>query len=275
VVGSEHMLLTLTNYREKSGFKINIKLDAPMDSYYGYHKDERILCAVIDKAQQYVETEKIEIRWTSRVFDYAKKLVEERSRYLTVFVVILLLILAATVFLFGRNIRLGKKLQEIANTDALTGILNRRCFMELSTIQIARSLRMKTECFIMIYDLDHFKAVNDRYGHLAGDNVLKEAAQRVKKIIRPYDLFGRYGGEEFILLILDANKETAIAIAERIRQELCKTPVDFEGESIQISASFGIAHAAAVNDMDTPTRHADEALYRAKEGGRNRVVYYE
>ena len=192
-----------------------------------------------------------------------------------IFAGILLLILFAVVFLLARNVTLSKKLKELASKDSLTGILNRRHFMELGLMQIERSRRMKTESFIVIYDLDHFKGVNDRYGHLAGDKVLIEIAQRIKKTIRPYDLFGRYGGEEFILLVSDTDKQNMINIAERLRRDVCETPVEFEGLQIPISASFGIACAAPLNDMHTATKHADEALYRAKNEGRNRVVFYE
>jgi diguanylate cyclase (GGDEF)-like protein len=275
LMASEYMLLFQTNYRERPGLKVNIRLNAPLDSHFGYHKDERILPSIIDKTLPFVETEAIEATWTGRVFDYAKKLAEARAFYLTEFVGMLSLMLIATVFLLTRNVRLSRKLKEIASKDALTDILNRRFFMELGLVQIERSVRTGGECFIIIFDLDHFKAVNDHYGHLAGDEVLKEIARRVKNAVRPYDLFGRYGGEEFIILMSEVDKPNVIAAVERIRQDVSRTPVEFEGRQIPISASFGIAYAAPVNDMHMATQHADEALYRAKEGGRNRVVFYE
>ena len=274
LMGSEHVLLFQTNFREKTGFKINIRLNAPMDSYFGFHKDEDILVSIIDKAQQYVHTDVIGISWTGRVFDYSKKLAEERALYLMIFAGILLLILLVTLCLFIKNLKLSKKLGELASTDSLTGIFNRRCFMELGLMQIERSLRTGCSCYIMIFDLDHFKDINDRHGHLAGDKVLKAIAQRVKKSMRPYDLFGRYGGEEFIILMPDIDETNAIKAAERFRLDVCKMPVEFDGRKISISASFGVAYAAPKNDMDTAIRHADEALYRAKNEGRNRVVFY-
>ncbi|MCL1854771.1 MAG: diguanylate cyclase [Clostridia bacterium] len=274
VMASEHMLLTQNHYREKSGFKINLKLNAPMDSHFGFHKDEKLLCSIINKAQQYVQTDAIETDWTGRVFDYSKKFAEERAFFLTGFAGVLSLMLFITVVLLVRDVRLNKRLKDMANSDALTGIFNRRCFMELGIIQIERSIRIHSECFIIIFDLDHFKAVNDHYGHLAGDEVLKVTVQRVKKAIRSYDVFGRYGGEEFILLVPDVDKPNVLKIAERIRQSLCMEPVEFEDRKIPISASFGIAYAAPINDMSTATKYADNALYQAKEGGRNRVVFY-
>ena len=275
LMASEYMLLTQINYREKSGFKINIKLDAPLDSHFGFHKEDVVLCSIIDKAQKYVNTGTIEISWTGRSFDYSKRLAEEQARLLAIFLAVMFLILAVTVFVLLKNVKLRKRLQEIASHDALTGIFNRRYFLEQAHIQIARSLRLNHECFITIFDLDHFKAVNDTYGHLAGDQVLREIAQRVKKTIRPYDLLGRYGGEEFIMLMCDVDKENAINAVERVRQEVIKTPVDFESLKIPITASFGIAPAAPENDLTSATKYADVALYRAKDTGRNRVVFFE
>ncbi|MCL1939812.1 MAG: diguanylate cyclase [Desulfovibrionaceae bacterium] len=275
VMGSEHLLLFETNYREKPGLKINIKLRAPMDSHFGFSKDQEILRSIIDKAQQYVQTDMIETSWTGRTFDYSKKLAEDRAASLTIFVGVLCVILLGVIFLFARTIVLDRKLKEVANKDALTNIFNRRYFMEFSPMQIERSLRTGGESFIIILDLDHFKAVNDTYGHLAGDEVLKEAAQRVKKAIRPYDLFGRYGGEEFIIHMSDINKADVLKATERVREEVCKAPVLFEGREIPISASFGIAFAAPLNDMHAAIKYSDEALYQAKESGRNRVVFFE
>ena len=277
LMASEYMLLSQINFREKSGFKINIKLEAPLDSSFGFYKTETVLCSIIDKAQQYVKTDVIEMSWTGRNFDYSKRLAEESARSLTVFLIIMLVVLCATVFFLIRSLTLGKRLKEMAHNDSLTGIYNRRYFMELAAIQASRSLRTAIDAFIIIFDLDHFKAVNDTYGHLAGDRVLKYVVDCVKNTIRPYDILGRYGGEEFIMLMTDIkeiNKENVIAAVDRVRREICKEPVDYEGVKIPISASFGIAYAAPYNDVSTATKYADEALYQAKESGRNRAVFY-
>ena len=278
LMASEYMLLTQINYREKSGFKINFKFEAPLDSYFGYNKDEAILCSIIDKAQSHVKTDVIEMSWVGRNFDYSKKLAEERTRSLTVFLIVMFIMLSAAVFMLAKNLNLSKRLKEIANFDSLTNIYNRRFFMELASVQIARSLRTNIDCFVIIFDLDHFKIVNDTHGHLAGDKVLKDVAQRVKNAIRPYDILGRYGGEEFIILMTDIKELKAkkvVTAVERIRQEICKAPIEFETIEIPISASFGVAYAAPVNDLATAIRYADEALYEAKETGRNRVVFFD
>ena len=270
LMASEYVLLTQTHYRQKPGFKINLKLTAPMDSYFGFHKDERILCSIVDKAQQYMRTDAIETAWTSRVFDYSKQLADN----LIIFAGILSALLLATAALLVKNILLGKKLKHMANRDHLTGIHNRRHFMELAEMLLERSLRTGGEAFIVLFDLDHFKSINDKHGHAAGDRTLQESARRVKSLLRPYDLFGRFGGEEFILLMPDIYTTNVLQIAERIRRDFCSRPVNFEGRSIALSASFGIARAAPTHDLDTAIRHADEALYRAKHEGRNRVVLH-
>jgi len=250
----------------------------PMDTSFGFNKDDTVLCSIIDKAQKYVDTDAIELSWTGRVFDYSKKITEQRARYLAIFGVVISIILIATAFFFVRTVILSNRLKKVANTDSLTGIYNRRFFMEMCSLQTQQSMRTGTYCFIILFDLDHFKVVNDQYGHQAGDKVLKEVAQRVKGVIRPYDVMGRYGGEEFIILMAGKNDVTSENIsnaAERCRTAICDTPVMFDNKEINISASFGIAFAAPKTDTETAIKQADEALYRAKEEGRNRVVFFE
>jgi diguanylate cyclase (GGDEF)-like protein len=208
--------------------------------------------------------------------DYYKNLAQQRLVIISVAAGLMFVISGAGVFLFLKNIKLGKKLKQAANHDILTGIFNRRYFMEISAILVEKTRRkVDSESFIIICDLDFFKRVNDTYGHLAGDKVLKETAAKVKNTIRPYDIFARYGGEEFILLFTDIDKERAVQTAERIRAEICKEPVMFKNEAITVSASFGVAYASPVNDLLTAIEYADAALYKAKADGRNRVVFYE
>jgi diguanylate cyclase (GGDEF)-like protein len=274
MIASDYALLTQTNYREKTGFKVNLVLNLPMTSNFGFSKSEAVLCSIIDKAQRFLSTNEIEINWTGRSFDYTKKLAEQRTRHLTIFLVIISCVLSVTIFVLIKNIKLTKVLNKIASHDALTGIFNRRYFLEQAKIQISRSLRLSKECFIILYDLDHFKRVNDTYGHSAGDTVLREIAQRIKKTIRPYDLFGRYGGEEFIMLMCDTDRENVINATERVRQVVCNKPVDHDGISIPTTASFGVACVHTEEELNEMIEFADEALYRAKNEGRNKVVYH-
>ena len=276
LMASEYNLLAAINYLERSDVKINNRLDYQMESFFGFNKSHAVLCSIIDKAQMFVDTEQIEMSWTGRQFDYAKKMTEDRAKYLSLFILFMALLLIAMAFVLLRNVRLGKSLTEMAHNDALTGIFNRRHFMELSAIQAARSERTNIDCFAIIFDLDHFKLVNDTHGHLAGDKVLKEVAARVKKSIRPYDILGRYGGEEFIILMSDVKeirKENVLYATERIRLAICTEPIIFEDKQIPISASFGVAYAAPRNSVSDAIKYADEALYEAKESGRNKVVF--
>ena len=273
LMASDYSLLAQTNYREKPCFKVNIVLNLPMNSQFGFHKSQSVLRSIIEKAQRQVQTNLIEQDWTSRHFDYTKKYNEERAGFMTFFLIVISAVLAITVFILFKNIRLGNVLKQIASHDALTAIYNRRYFLEQAAVQISRSIRLNNECFIVIFDLDYFKVINDTHGHSAGDAVLRETADRVKKAIRPYDLFGRYGGEEFILLMCDTDHKNVINAIERIRQDVFAEPILYEGKKLILTASFGIAPAAPVNDLSAAIEIADEALYRAKEAGRNRVVF--
>jgi diguanylate cyclase (GGDEF)-like protein len=169
----------------------------------------------------------------------------------------------------------SKELERLAHTDALTGAYNRHYFTEFVSTQIERIKRTKECGFIILFDLDFFKKVNDTYGHTAGDEVLKVTATRIKLQIRPYDVFARYGGEEFILFIQQIDKEGVCNLVERCRKCLESTPVEYEGRSITVTASFGIAEIIPDEGMNLAVIQADAALYRAKKEGRNKFVLHE
>jgi len=165
-----------------------------------------------------------------------------------------------------------RKIKRIAHTDSLTGILNRLRFMELTAKQIERIKRTGSNSYIVLFDLDYFKNINDTHGHLIGDRVLKCVAERVNSTIRPYDIFGRYGGEEFILFISDINEADAKNNTERIRLAICNSPMVFEDVQITVSSSFGVASVVVAESLKDVINIADKALYQAKKDGRNRVV---
>ena len=173
------------------------------------------------------------------------------------------------------SVLLTKKLEELAYSDALTGIMTRQHFMDLASGQFERAKRTNGNSFIIMFDVDRFKNVNDTYGHLVGDKVLKCVADRVQELIRPYDLFGRYGGEEFILFISDINEEDVMIQAERVRLALCDKIMAFDGAELTVSASFGVASILSEDDLTQVVKLADEALYTAKREGRNRVIKSE
>jgi diguanylate cyclase (GGDEF)-like protein len=170
-----------------------------------------------------------------------------------------------------RIVELEEKLRRQATLDALTGVLNRGAIMERLEVEMDRSGREGDSLCVAMVDLDHFKQINDTYGHSVGDSVLCEAARRMCSVVRPYDVVGRYGGEEFIVVFSRCDEQTALSIVERIRETISTDPVQANSRSISVTASIGVARVLNSVDADTALREADNALFRAKQQGRNRV----
>ena len=166
------------------------------------------------------------------------------------------------------------RLAELASTDSLTGAANRRHFMARAGMEVARSRRSGAALSLLCLDLDHFKQINDRYGHQAGDQVLKSVAAEIQRSLRPADLLARVGGEEFHVLLPDTDLARAVDVAERIRAALATLAIPMEGDTLQVTASAGCAQLAIdAADLQSLIRIGDERLYEAKAMGRNRVVY--
>ncbi len=164
-----------------------------------------------------------------------------------------------------------EQLKVEATHDPLTGLWNRTAILESLQRELARAQRDKTPTAVIMADLDHFKRINDTYGHLAGDAVLREAARRMSSSVRTYDSIGRYGGEEFLFVFPGSDLNGALTQAERLRSCINKEAMDiFEG-AFPITMSLGVAASTEVKEADLLVRAADAALYRAKNGGRNRV----
>lgn len=160
-----------------------------------------------------------------------------------------------------------------AMTDPLTMAPNRRAILENLKIEMARAMRENMSLWISILDIDHFKEVNDQFGHLAGDAVIRDCVGRIQGVIRPYDFVGRWGGDEFLIIIPTTSAVTPPAVFERIRTAIADEEFHAEGTTMCITVSQGIAVLDSNDNMDDFIRKADEALYRVKEGGRNRVKY--
>ena len=159
-----------------------------------------------------------------------------------------------------------------ATHDALTGIWNRRAILEVLQNELARSKRGGAHPAVIMADLDHFKKINDTYGHPAGDAVLCEASRRMEQTIRTYDSIGRYGGEEFLVVAAECGQRQAIRIADRLREVVCDTPIDLGSLSIPATVSLGVATGDAQTGVESLLNLADEALYDAKRAGRNVVA---
>ena len=175
-----------------------------------------------------------------------------------------------------RRMQQGKadqeELERLANFDSLTGLENRRAILRRLEDQIKHASRYKEELSVIMLDIDHFKKVNDHYGHLTGDDVLEKVGTVVRQSIRDTDTAGRYGGEEFIIILPKTDLSTALYVAERIREAIeaaeMKAP---EGDVFTITVSQGLSSYEPGEDEQCLISRADGALYRAKESGRNRV----
>jgi two-component system, cell cycle response regulator len=160
-----------------------------------------------------------------------------------------------------------------ATHDALTHLANRGEIFEVLRREMARQKREKNPLGIALADVDHFKSINDTYGHAAGDAVLQEAARRMTASVRPYDTVGRYGGEEFLIIVPSSDELGTAALAERIRAAISSQPMEAATTLADVTMSLGVASSAGQHPADAEAllRAADAALYRAKERGRNRV----
>ncbi|RUQ40250.1 MAG: GGDEF domain-containing protein [Candidatus Competibacteraceae bacterium] len=162
------------------------------------------------------------------------------------------------------------QLQELATTDSLTGLRNRRYFMYRAAEEFERARRYRLPLALLMLDADHFKAINDRYGHPIGDQVLQALARRGQELLRDVDLFARIGGEEFAILLPQTDLAAARVVAERLRQRMASTPIVTDQGPLILTISLGLTgFDATVIDFDALLRRADAALYRAKQNGRN------
>lgn len=177
-------------------------------------------------------------------------------------------------FISGSNVEslYHREIYRLATLDGLTQIFNKAYLLERLNEEFSRSRRYGRELTMMMFDFDHFKKINDQYGHPAGDLILRQTAGLIMKNLRKEDVFGRYGGEEFAVIFPETPKEVAVKLAEKFRQLVEREIYNHEGQIIKVTLSVGIASTSKQIKDDTELlKLADEALYRAKREGRNRV----
>jgi diguanylate cyclase (GGDEF)-like protein len=242
----------------------------------GYLNDVSARTLAYDEVQQHTLAQKLETEKLSKqnnILQLQQALATKAMETSRLYIALLLVALTSIVFWLFRLKRSQLRFKELSTLDGLTSIFNHQHFMS----EARRNLhllekRLGSACLAFI-DLDHFKHVNDTHGHAIGDDVLKRAVTLCRQHLRPTDLFGRLGGEEFGILLLDCSRERGMAVANRIRLAMEATRVEGEGYSVSFSASVGVASTDACGyDLQRLCREADAALYRAKRGGRNCVV---
>jgi len=226
--------------------------------------------------QQQVLTRKLETEELGRqnsVLKLQRALDAKAAETSRLYITLLIILLAAIALWLFRTMRSQKRFKRMATRDGLTGIYNHQHFItEAGRVLRLLEKKLGHACLISI-DLDHFKRVNDTYGHAMGDVVLKLAVAICQQHLRPSDLFGRLGGEEFGILLHDCSREQGLDIANRIRIAIGTTPMEQDGSGVSISASVGLASTDTSGyELQRLCKEADSALYRAKRAGRNRVI---
>ena len=193
-------------------------------------------------------------------------------------VLIAVLIVAGYMVLQGISFekersRMERELKKLASTDPLTGALNRRHFWRVADMEIHRHQRYFREMSVLIMDIDHFKRINDTFGHPSGDKILQELVKSCRQNLRKCDVFGRIGGEEFAVLLIETRAKAAMEVADRLRHRLAEKQTTVNGKTpIQFTVSIGVTHVRREDEiLDDIIKRADKALYQAKNNGRNRV----
>ncbi|MFK2929476.1 diguanylate cyclase [Dyella agri] len=241
-----------------------------------YLDDVNARAMAYQTVQQHVLAQKLETESLSRqnaLLRMRQTLDAKTAETNRLYLALLLMVLISVVLWMFRLKRSQLRFKKLSHQDGLTAIFNRQHFMS----EVERSLRLLerragTACLVFI-DLDHFKHINDTHGHAMGDEVLRQVVMASKQHLRPVDLFGRLGGEEFGILLVDCTRAQGMAIADRIRLAVEATVVECEGVTIAISTSVGLAFTDTYGyDLQRLCCEADAALYRAKRGGRNRVA---
>jgi len=243
----------------------------------GVRNDEPLLLSVFNKT-----INKINEKQRQRILNYWVSIKYYRGFDYSMLKYIGGLFLIGIMFFIYREITLRKynkileaknrELEILATTDALTGVKSRRNFFDIGEQYILVAKRENMPLSFIMLDIDYFKKVNDTYGHIAGDEVLKNFTSIISNNLRKSDIFGRVGGEEFAIIFHNADKNTALQLAEKIRKKINNNSAKFHDKIINITVSLGVAVLKDEDTLDSLFNKADEALYASKQNGRNQVT---
>jgi diguanylate cyclase (GGDEF)-like protein len=243
-----------------------------IDHYAGIYGFEKSLA--VDRVGDRI------LEQTRQIFPYFEITLEDETGYLE----IVDRARAELINVSGRFIdQLLEQQQQIqllrrqATHDGLTQLMNYQYFQETLGRETARAQRSRTPLTVIMADIDRFKAINDTYGHLAGDRAIQSVAERLKSSLRETDFIARYGGEEFAMILFNIPPEDAVIVTDRVRQKISEVPIQFENQSFRMTMSFGIASMYSDESItkEELLNRADKALYRAKSAGRNCCRIYQ
>ena len=226
----------------------------------------------------FVATTALCLSFTFSVFVYRLGVLEDPQRFLVANLIVAACVAIPTATIASQHEfelkRYQRQLESLASTDPLTGLLNRRFFRISADDEVMRQRRAGGTAAIVLFDLDSFKLVNDRFGHQTGDAVLKRIAEIAYSELRgPFDKLGRWGGEEFVILLSNVNRDQAWSVCERLRARLEQTVIEYGGAELSVTASFGFDMLTTDTTLDRVLESADRALYVSKQSGRNQVTY--
>ncbi|WP_114971901.1 sensor domain-containing diguanylate cyclase [Rhodoferax ferrireducens] len=213
-----------------------------------------------------------ELNWYLFVEKDESQALAEVRKTLYINLGVCLLITVLVVMLMNLSLsRYQRRIEEMASTDKLTGLLNRQAYDILMDKLMAEHARQPRPISVLLLDLDHFKSVNDQYGHAMGDRVLRSVASQLRQVLRKSDIAVRWGGEEFLVVLNSCALDEARQIAEKIRQRIAQECLEVEGKRLGLSVSIGVSQFSGTELPDQTISRADAGLYQAKQGGRNRV----
>ena len=212
----------------------------------------------------------------NELLELQKRVTEQRAQNWLLLALVLIAGLASVGYWAYKTKRLQVRLKRMTETDALTGICNRQHFSERAAAALVQCARNAEPAVLVMFDLDHFKQVNDRFGHAAGDWALQRVAEAVRPLCRDVDAFGRLGGEEFALFLPGLDATAAVRLAGDAQARFGAIDTEAEGYAFRIAASFGVASVETADySLATLMRQADQAMYAAKRGGRRQVRVFD